>query len=269
MAIDENTIELINADVDGELGDSERAQLHAYLAQNEEARALHRELGAFCRQLDDVEPVEPPQHLKFSLLDSFRSRPKPVAPALPAWRQMLAVPMLRHAVAFTAGVFLTLALVSSNRISDSAFDDVTGLVGTIADSGLAYKSENSINLARNDIAGTVSIHESGSLTVVDVNLSSKETIEIIAGYSDRDLWFRGFAQLEKDDAKVVADKGEVRMSLKGRNRYAIYLQQASRTPASIHLRFYAGGNLVHEADLMLDNAAAGRQSEQEEIPPTF
>jgi len=271
MALDEKTIELINADVDGELGVTDRERLQANLAQNEEARALHDELSTFCRQLDSVERLEPPPHLKYALLDSFASRPKPEAQAMPAWRQVLAMPMLRHAVAFAAGVFMTFALVNSNQISNRAFDDVTGLVGTISDVDPAVSSDNSINLTRGDIAGTVSIRENGSLTVLDVNLSSKETIEIIAGYSDRDLWFRGFAQLENDDANVVTDTGEVRMRLKGRNRYAIYLQQASRTPASVHLQFYAGGNLVHEADLMLDNTSATTEmdTDQEVDSPTF
>lgn len=271
MAIDEKTIELINADVDGELGDSDRERLRATLAQNEEARALHDEFNTFCRQLDSVESIEPPPHLKYALLDSFAARPKSPEQAVPVWRQVLAIPMLRHAVAFAAGVFMTFALVNSNQISDHAFDDVTGLVGTISDVNPTLSSDNSINLTRGDIAGTVSIRENGSLTVLDVNISTKDTVEIIAVYSDRDLWFRGFAQLENDDANVVADKGEVRMRLKGRNRYAIYLQQASKTPASIHLQFFAGGSLVHEADLMLDNtgATAEMDADQQVDSPTF
>lgn len=261
MAIDDKTLELINADIDGELDDAGREQVHAILAENAEARAMHKELAAFSGRLGEIEDLEPPPHLKFALIDAYASRPAAPAAPLPAWRQVLAMPMFRHAAAFAGGVIMTFALINSNQLSNRAFDDVTGLVGTISEADPTLTRENSISLARQDLAGTVSIHEAGSLTVVDFNLASNDPVEIIAGFSDRDLWFRGFAQLENDDAEVSADNGQVRMRMQGRNRYAVYLQQASKEPAAIHLQFFAGGSLIHEASLSLDNLATGEKSE--------
>jgi len=258
MAIDEKYIELINADVDGELDKSGQAELRDFLARNAEARAMHENLASFCRELNAVPMLEPPPQLRSDILGAIRPTARVIRPEAAFWRQVVSMPMFRHAAAFAAGAFMTFALISSNRISDRAFDDVTGLVGTISDTDATASAARSLNLATQDIAGTVSVHVSGSLTVVDFNLSTREPLEIIAGFSNRDLWFRGFAQLENDDASVVADKGEVRMRMNGRNRYAIYLQQASRMPTAIHLKFYSGGDLVHEADLELAETAAGK-----------
>jgi len=257
MAIDEKYIELINAEIDGELDESGQSELRDYLAKNPEARTAHDDMAAFCRELDSVPSLEPPSDLRSDILAAIRPTARVIRPDPGFWRQVVSMPMFRHAAAFAAGAFMTFALISSNRISDRAFDDVTGLVGTISDTDNSASALRSISLGRQDIAGTVSVHSAGSLTVVDFNLSTRNPLEIIAGFSTRDLWFRGFAQLENDDASVVADKGEVRMRMNGRNRYAIYLQQASRTPASIHLKFYSGGDLVHEADLDLAPATTG------------
>ena len=250
MAIEEKYIELINADIDGELDEPGRAQLQTYLAGHPEARALHEELAAFCRRLDAVPPLEPPPQIRAAILGSVRPSAQVIRPHASFWRQVVAMPIFRHAAAFAAGAIMTFALISSNRISDRVFDDVTGLVGTIAVTDATIDRSGSIILARQDVAGTVSTHEAGSLTVVDFNLSTRDPLEIVAGFSERNLWFRGFAQLAKsDDASVVTGKGEVRMHMTGRNRYAIYLQQTGRGPAAIHLKFYSGENLIHEAEL--------------------
>ena len=49
----------------------------------------------------------------------------------PGFLQILfATPAVKYAVTFAAGVFVTLSIMDSDKISNHAFDDVTGLVGT-------------------------------------------------------------------------------------------------------------------------------------------
>jgi hypothetical protein len=251
MAIEAKYVELINTDLDGEIGDAERVELAAYLEANPDAQAMRAELADLCGTLDAMAPVEPPTHLKYAIMDSLK-KPTARRPAQAwGWRRIFAAPVLRHTVAFAAGSVLTFALFSSNQISDQAFDDVTGLVGTISETVPTEAGQGSINLTSSEIAGTVSVHNAGTLKVIEFNLSAEGPVEIVASFSNLDLWFKGFAQLENNNASIVADEGVVRMRMQGRNRYAMYLQHASSMDAPVSLKFFAAGDLIHEATLTL------------------
>jgi hypothetical protein len=252
MAIEPKYVELMNADLDGEISDAERIDLAEYLEANPEAAKFRSELGELCGSLDELEQVEPPPHLKYAILDSLQKpRPAQRESAGFEWQQLLGLPVLRHAVTFAAGAFLTFALISSNQISDQAFDDVTGLVGTISESAQEATGQNTIRLTSNEIAGIVSVQAAGSLNVINFNLAAEGPVEIVAEFSDHDLWFKGFAQLESDNARILADEGVVKMHIQGRNRYALYLQHTNDIDAPVNFRFYAAGNLIHEAELMI------------------
>jgi hypothetical protein len=252
MAIEPKYVELMNADLDGEISDAERIDLSKYLEANPEAAKFRSELAELCGSLDEMGQVKPPPHLKYAILDSLQ-KPRPAQRDSGGfgWQQLFGLPVLRHAVTFAAGAFLTFALISSNQISDQAFDDVTGLVGTISESAPEATGQNTIRLTSNEIAGIVSVQAAGSLNVIDFNIAAEGPVEIVAEFSDHDLWFKGFAQLESDNARILADEGVVRMHIQGRNRYALYLQHTNDIDTPVNFRFYAAGNLIHEAQLVI------------------
>jgi hypothetical protein len=254
MAIEPKYVELMNAELDGEISAAERIDLAEYLEANPNAQTMRAELAELCGALDELAPLDPPPHLKYAILDSLqkpRSTRENHESAGFGWRQLIAAPALRHTVAFAAGAVLTFALISSNQISNQAFDDVTGLVGTISESAPGTSGPNIIRLTSNEIAGIVSVHSTGSLNVIDFNLAAEGPVEIVAEYSDYNLWFKGFAQLESDNARILAGQGLVKMHIQGRNRYALYLQHTNDLDATVNFKFYAAGNLIHEADLMI------------------
>jgi hypothetical protein len=257
MTIEAKYVELMNADLDGEISDAERIDLAKFLEANPEAAAMRAKLGELCGALDEMGQMDPPPHLKYAILDSLKksggsSRGRVKSGGL-GLRQLFAMPALRHAFTFGAGAFLTFALISSDRISDQAFDDVTGLVGTISDSAPDATGQNTIRLTSNEIAGMVSTHVAGSLNVVDFNLAAEGPVEIIAEFSGHELWFKGFAQLESDDTRIIADEGMVRMHIQGRNRYALYLQHTNDIDTTVTFKFYSAGNLIHEDSLIIGN----------------
>ena len=153
---------------------------------------------------------------------------------------------------------LTFALISSNQISDQTFDDVTGLVGTMSEPAPAGARNNTIKLTSNEIAGTVSVRNDNSLKVVDFNLAAGGPVEIVASYGSQRVSFKGFAQLQDDNASVSISDGLVRMKMQGTNRYAMYLQHAGNVDSRVSFQFYASGLLIHEAGLML-HAAEGQE----------
>lgn len=247
MAIEQKYQDLINADIDGEISAEEQAELQAFLADSAAGRALHDELSSLCNALDTTEEVAPPVHLRHVIMNSI---PKPPAPeSSPGFLQVLfAAPALRYALSFAGGVFLAMSVVNTGQVSNHAFDNVTGLVGTVAnpvDATLA----SSVSVDELDVAGVVSLRSAGSMLILDIDLVAKDHIEIEADYSDPSIWFNGFAQLPSDDTTVSAESGLVRLGMAGKRRYAVYLHNQGGRDATVKLRFLADGQVVHETSL--------------------
>lgn len=162
---------------------------------------------------------------------------------------LFATPALKYAMTFAAGVFLTLSIVNSNQISNQALDNVTGLVGTVAEPVNAAIAD-SVVLRETDIAGTVSLRSTGSLLILDFDLVSTDHIEIQADYTDHTIWFNGFAQLASEGTTVSAEAGRVRLGMEeGKRRYAVYLQNEGGRDTTVSLSFLADGAVVHQANL--------------------
>ena len=60
MTIEPKYLELMNAVLDGEISEVERAELAGYLTANPEALAMQAELADLCQSLDSMEQMEPP-----------------------------------------------------------------------------------------------------------------------------------------------------------------------------------------------------------------
>jgi len=248
MTIDPKYFELIQADIDGEIDDAGRAELESFLADSEEGRAVYEQLETLCRSLDGMPPVEPPPHLRHVLMNQapVRSAPQPPSGFL---RRVFAGPILGYVGMFAAGVALTLALVDSTQISKGAFDDVTSLVGAIADSEFAVPEHGTVSIDKRELAGTVTLRSTGPILIVDFDLSARQPVEIVAAYSDNTIWFNGFAQLESSGTSIAAESGAVTLNMDGKRRYAVYLNNPGMRPAKIDLRFTADGQVIHEARL--------------------
>jgi hypothetical protein len=162
MAIEQKYTDLINADIDGEISASEKAGLQAFLDDD---------LSSVCATLDAVKSEEPPPHVRHVIMNTVKPTQKPKES--PGFLQILfATSAVKYAVTFAAGVFLTLSIVDSDQISDRAFDDVTGLVGTVSDPVNATLA-NSISVNKPDLAGTVSLRSAESMLILDFDLVAK------------------------------------------------------------------------------------------------
>jgi hypothetical protein len=247
MTIEQKYIDLINADIDGEISASDKAELRTFLDENAEGQALHTELSSLSATLHGVESEEPPPHLRHVIMNSVKpARTKEKDRGF--LRILFATPAVKYSVTFAAGVFLTLSIVNSNQISDRAFDDVTGLVGTVAEP-IDAAVANSISVTKPDLAGTVSLRNKDSMLILDFDLVAKNHIDIEANYTDRSIWFNGFAQLESEGTTISAETGRIRMGMDGKRRYAVYLYNHSNRSTTVNLRFLADGKVVHEASL--------------------
>jgi hypothetical protein len=155
-------------------------------------------------------------------------------------------------MSFAAGIILAYTLLSSEQISRQALDDVADLVGTITQPEAArdLAVADRIQLTLNELAGSVSLRRMGDMLIIDFDLTSQGPVDIVAAFADPDIWFNGFAQLESAGTSVAAENGRVTVHMEGQRRYALYLNNSGQEAASVNLRFYANGQLVHEGDLV-------------------
>jgi len=256
VAVDPKIIDLISAGIDGEISAEDRTRLDQHLAGDAEAQAFQKDLASLCIELDAMESITPPVHLKHVILNTI---PRPSAAQKDsggsAWRAAMSTVfggnVMRYAMSFAVGAVFTLAWLSPDQISRQALDDVSGLVGTISqpESADQQSGADSIQLNLNEIAGSVKLNRSGSIMILDFDLASSGPIEIVASFADRDVWFNGFAQLESSGTTIAADEGSVTISMEGQRRYALYLNNNGSSAATISLRFYVDGALIHEDEL--------------------
>ena len=251
MAIDEKYIALINADIDGDIQPDEKTELEAFLAESEAGRALREELRSLCSTLDAADMLDAPPHLRHVIMNSLPSpkpQSSPVAEAPGFWYSLLAVPALRYTAAFAAGVIMAVAIVDSGQVQQSAFNEVTGLVGTMSDaSDIAPVASTVIHKAA--VAGTITLRRADPILIIDFDLSTNGPIDIVATYDDRSVWFNGFAQLESTGTSISADGGQIRIQVDGKRRYAVYLHNSGSRKLSINLQFFSNGEPVHQAVL--------------------
>jgi hypothetical protein len=248
MTIEAKYFELIQADIDDEIDAAGKAELEAFLAESEEGRAVYEELETLFHSLDNMQPIEPPSHLRHVLLNQAPVK-TPAEPSAGFLRGLFSGPVLGYVGVFAAGVVLTLTLVDSGQISRGAFDDVTGLVGTIADPKLTAPEHGTISVDESEVAGTVTLRSTGPLLIVDFDLSARQPVEIVAAYADKTIWFNGFAQLESSGTTIAAETGAVTLNMDGKRRYAVYLNNPGMRPATIGLQFMADGQVIHETQL--------------------
>ncbi len=248
MTIDERYLELINADIDGEIQPAEKAELEAFLAENAAGRALHEELQSLCSTLDAEKLLEPPTHLKHVVMNSL---PKSASNAeTPGdWRSLFSIPALRYATVFATGVVMTILIVESGQIQQGAFNDVTGLVGTMSESGETAPGVASLTINKAEIAGTVTLRRADPILIIDFDVSTNGPIDIVASYEDKTVWFNGFAQLESTGTSISAEGNQIRIRVDGKRRYAVYLHNSRSRNLSINLQFFANGEPVHQAVL--------------------
>ena len=247
MAIEQKYQDLINADIDGEISAEEHAELQAFLADSAAGRALHGERSSLCHALDTTEEEAPPVHLRHVIMNSI---PQPPAPESSpgTFKALFAAPALRYALSFAGGVVLALSVANTGQVSNHAFDNVTGLVGTVAEPVDATLA-SFVSVDELDVAGVVSLRSAGTLLILDFDLVAKDHIEVEADYSDPSIWFNGFAQLPSEGTTVSAESGLVRLGMAGKRRYAVYLHNQGGRDATVKLRFLANGQVVHETSL--------------------
>lgn len=228
--------ELINAEIDGELTDRQRAELASYLLANPEAQAFRDDLRQVCDSLGRIEQVEPPSGLRASILRALDLPASVTGRGVgPGIRGVLmrAPATMRFAAAILVALAVgTVALQFGREPGDGL--EISQLVGTMAgpDGGSARLAD-AVVLNLEQVSGSVRLYDAGGVLVLEFDLAAQQPVDVVAAYDGHEARFNGF---------VVPGSGANR-------RYALSLAGRVERGATVRLGFYSRGTLIHEDSL--------------------
>jgi hypothetical protein len=163
-------LELIHAEIDGELDPAQRAELARRLLADPDARALREDLRRICRALDELVQAEPPAQLRERIL-ALAALPPPAQK-----RRWLSAPGWRYAAAI-AGVLTAAAIVT--EIVRGPVPPTSEVAGTMAVAPAAATLVDSVRLGNGPISGTVSLYRDRAALALEFELSAGAPVDVL------------------------------------------------------------------------------------------
>jgi hypothetical protein len=227
--IEDRHVELIHAELDGELTPEQRAELSRLLLANPEARVQRDQLARVFGALERLEQEAPPPGFSDSVLAAIG-----IVPASPqsTRRSWYTAPAFRYAAVFVAGLLLA-ALLFGPGARQVVHPDVSDLVGTIGQRAGDHGSAiDRVELDLVQVRGVVNSYQVDGQLVVELDLKASEPIEVVARHAGRtvhmSLGHRSDAMAER----------------------VIWLPTAQGDAGSgVELEIYGGDQLIHRGSL--------------------
>ena len=185
--IEDRHIELIHAELDGELTSEQRAELSRVLLANPEARSLRDELNRLFGALAQLEDAAPPRELHASVLNAIDAQPGPAQSVRRSW---YTGPAFRYAAVFVGGLLASAILLGPGaRQADGP--DVSELVGTIGGQHAAKIGApiDRVKLDLAQVSGAVNSYQLEGQLVVELDLKASEPIEVVATHGGQTVHF--------------------------------------------------------------------------------
>ena len=230
--IEERHIELIHAELDGELTAEQRAELSRLLLANPEARAFRDQLSRLFGELAKLEDAAPPAELSASVLGALRIPAGP-GPSQIRGRAWYAAPAFRYAAVFVGGL-LASALLFGSGARHAAGPDLSELVGTIGGQHAAGRGApiDRVELDLAQVNGAVNSYQLEGQLVVELDLKASEPIEIVATHGGQTVHFSLGARPDAVPERVIwLPTGD------------------QKAGGRVELEVYGGGRVLHRDSL--------------------
>lgn len=187
---DPRQLELIHAEIDGELDAAGRAELARWVLADPEGRVLREELRRLCAALDSLPAVEPPEELRSTVLAALpQTYVEPQRSWTPGWRY----------AALVAGVLAAGAVVLQTvRGPGPAPSEVAGTM-----SAPSAKVLDTVQLANGPIAGHVSLYREPSGLGLRFDLVGSSPIDVLVTAGGHALRINGVAATDKPGATTT------------------------------------------------------------------
>jgi hypothetical protein len=230
--LDQHIIELINADLDGELGADEIRELKSILDSSSEAASFRDELLQLNNAIANVPELDPPARLSRTILDQVQ---------LPARRGLFQLPAFLSdfnpataGLAFAAGLLMAVGFyqVASQQVSQH---DMFSMVGTMVDGEqiIAPGQGDRLALEMDGLSGTVALNVNEHGQALEFNLESEVAIEVELDFENTGLMLNGFIQDDLGDGSLIEtlelSGGTMRVVNQGKHHFVVFLKQQPGT----------------------------------------
>jgi len=218
---DPGQLELIHAEIDGELNAQQRAELARHLLADPDVRAVREDLRRLCTALDALEQIEPPDDLRLSILAAL---PKTYRPrrAFPArfWRYAAVI-----AVMLVGGA----VLVETLRGPETAPRDVAGTMAAAHAPAIL----DTVRLGNGPVSGRVTLYRDGAALGLEFELVTSAPVDVLVASDGHTLRVNGLGRKDKSAAP----------------RTTVALSGVAMGEQEVDLTFLMGGRPVGSATL--------------------
>lgn len=243
-------MDLIQAELDDELSDGQRAEFDALLRESAEARANRKEYRDLAGLLRQVPSRQPPESLRQNILAQIklagRQRPAPTTWAIPAAARM--------AMAFAAGIVVTIGLFRLAPVDIGPTDTRTLVGSMVRNQALNYEfPRDQMKFDLGTGQGSVELHRNNNLLVLEFELRSARPMNLELEFAGQGLQFEGFAHQSATPPTLRVSTEFIGVTASGDQSFVVFLAYASEkdagSGASIELYFQFAGGQTHRAVL--------------------
>lgn len=188
----ERGIELIHAEIDGELTGPQRAELSRLLLAQPALRDVRAGLRRTCGALDSLALEEPPAGLRASIMESLPASPPVCEDRDVRPRARFGRLGLRYAAAFAGGLIVS-AMAFQFAIRDAALD-TPDLAGTIA---AVTADPSRLDLHLDEVHGTVRLDGTAAAPVLVAELAASRPVQVIGRLDGEEVRLAGFAATQQ------------------------------------------------------------------------
>ena len=245
--MDQQTIELMHADIDGELDAAGQEALRQALASSADARREYARLQSLQAMLAAVPDHEPPAGLRDRILAAVRPAP---APARMPTRRVSRAGIAAALAASAAGVVFLL-----QRNEPLPELDPASLAGTMVRPGAGVDA-STWRLQDPAVTGDFRLRRGADGLYMEVDLEASGPLTLEARIDGRPLEFTGLVPIEEAPDSATRRGEGIRLLHSGKHRYAILLRAPAAPGETVELAVFDGERLVGETRLSLGGANA-------------
>ena len=255
MKKDEKIFELINKAIDGPLTSREEAKLKKCLELDPGTQKLYSDMKQVATMLDSVKEIEPPVSLKQRIVNAVNAQELP-RPARGGFSMRWMLPHLtryRVAYAFTGGAVAGILIFGllTTGLGRLSTVDVTKLYGTLVDHSYAAKMMPcaSVTLDLSGITGSISTKKGDNVVLADLEMDSREAIDLKFSYDGNSLRVLGVGQTDGYGSAINIVDNVITIKAAGKNRYNIYFVEGKQSTSPIRCSLMRAGNVIAEYNL--------------------
>ena len=247
--LNERITDLIQADVDGELADHDRAELSRELLQSQEARKFRDDMIRINGLMASIPSLDPPAGLQHKIINAIKlPRRGPFSARTSGWPKFAS-----YGLALAAGVVMGIGLA---QVNPRETQDLSAVVGTMMSQPESQQGSAGKTLAvsLDYVQGNIKRSYLGQTVALEFDLKSVEPVEITVDLSGTGMRFGGFADqdLASGVEKFEVSDGKVHLLSRGNRQYVLFLRnepEGSTRSQDIGISLAQQGTSIYQGQL--------------------